>query len=149
MLVKTISEVKFTNTKGSKKELVESLDKIYNDIKDNKNLTKFKADDELDRKYVELYKMQNKCTSELYHYNTKNYHYNILKISSETKTIFFVIRDNELDSYFKNYFKAETIENIQKLSPDKIIDKLNKFDFLIYEDMITLLHKDNDFTENK
>ena len=64
-------------------------------------------------------------------------------------TIFFVIRDNELDSYFKNYFKAETIENIQKLSPDKIIDKLNKFDFLIYEDMITLLHKDNDFTENK
>ena len=115
----------------------------------NKNLEKYNTTNENDKKYLDFYKMNNNSTIELYHYNTKNYHFTLFVINENENKIYFFIRDSELDNYFKNYFKNKTIENITKLSNKQIIEKLDKFNFLIYKDIITLLHNENDFILKK
>lgn len=148
MKIENIDNIEL-KVKSIKKELIENITKNYDKIISLKNLEKYNTTNENDKKYLDFYKMNNNSTIELYHYNTKNYHFTLFVINENENKIYFFIRDSELDNYFKNYFKSETIENITKLSNKQIIEKLNKFNFLIYKDIITLLHNENDFILKK
>lgn len=148
MIIKNLNEIELKNSRGSKQELIKNIDKIINDFKNKKSIELLTDKKEDNKKLIEFYKHET-SRIEIYEYTSKNYLYYILSINDNTSVINFLIREDELNNYFRNYFKNETIETIKKLDNKKIIEKLNRFDFLIYNDFIILLHLNNDFTKKE
>ena len=148
MIIKKLKEIDLKNSRGSKQELIKNIDKIINDFRNKKSIELLTDKQEDNKKLIDFYKHE---TSEIkiYQYASEKYFFYILSINDNSSIVNFLIREDEINNYFRNYFKDETIETIKKLDNKKIIEKLDKFDFLIYNDFILLLHLNNDFTKTE
>lgn len=148
MIIKNLKEIDLKNSRGSKQELIKNIDKIINDFRNKKSIELLTDKKEDNKKLIDFYKHET-SKIEIYQYTSEKYFFYILSINDNSSVVNFLIREDELNNYFRNYFKNETIETIKKLDNKKIIEKLNNFDFLIYNDFILLLHLNNDFTKKE
>ena len=149
MIIKKIEEINFLNKKGDKKVLIENFQKINDDLFLNKNITEYSSEIEEEQKVIEKYSHK-KEASKIFHYYIQKYDFTILQITNKENVINFILREDKKEKdYFKLYLNKNHNNYIMELSNNEIIDKLNKYDFLIYNKNniynIVFLHLKNDF----
>ena len=152
MFINKKEQIDFLNKKGDKKVLIDNFEKINNDIFTNTDLIEYKKEIDEETKIIEKYSHK-KQTSKIFHYYIQKYDFTILQIISNDNIINFIIREDKKErEYFNTYLNKNNSNYILELSNNQIIDKLDKYDFLIYNKNniynITLLHLTNDFTIN-
>lgn len=152
MIINEIKQVNFKNKTRDKKILIDNFTNIIDKIDKKQDIILIDNTIEENKKILDFYK-QDKQKTNIYTLELKNYNFTIIEIIDNNNIIYFIIREEELNNYFKNYYRDTKQENIKNLNNDKIINKLTNYDFLIYNKddkyFITLLHLNNDFSINE